>query len=144
MPNDIDNLDNVDINLSEIGKYDKFINFTKMPKEYSGMVLFPEPRPFIFTTDYLVKEKLGEDERFLAMERMQEFLYKKIEDELKEDYKLQEKIKVVEDKIKKYTEKAMLKIEKLKAKPKKKIQEKYGYKRMQDYFEAKLMNQEES
>ena len=143
MPNDIDNLDNVDINLSKIGKYGKFINFVKIPKEYNT-VLFPANIPFTFTTNDLVKEKLNEDERFLAMERMQEFLDKKIEDELKEDYILQQKIKEIEYKIKKAQAKAKLRIEKLKAKPKKKIQEKYGYNRMEKYFEPRLKSEAES
>jgi hypothetical protein len=143
MTNDIYPLDNADINLSEIGKYDKFINFVKMPEEYNT-VLFPWPRPFTFATNDLEKEKLGEGERFLAMERMQGFLDKKIEDELKQDQKLQEKIEIIEDKVRKYKEKARLRIEKLEAKPKKKIQEKYNYKIMKEYFEPRLMSEEES
>jgi hypothetical protein len=144
MKNDVDGVFPNEINLSKIGKYDKFINFTKMPKEYSGNVLFPEPRPFHFTTNDLVKEKLSKHEMFSAMERMQKFLDKKIEDELKQDYKLQEKIRQIEDKIKKAQEKAKIRIDKLKSKPKKKIQEKYGYKRMEEYFEPKLPSEEES
>jgi hypothetical protein len=92
MINDIEKIDNADINLDEIGKYGKFINFVKIPKEYN-MVLFPANIPFLFNTNELVKEKLSKEERFSAMKRMKECLDKKIEDELKEDFKLKIKEK---------------------------------------------------
>lgn len=139
MPNDIENdICLNQINISEVNKYNKFIDFGISQNEhphFSGL--------FHFTTNELKKEKLGEDERFLAMKRMQGFLDKKIEDELKQDQKLQEKIEIIEDKVRKYKEKARLRIKKLVVKPKKKIQEKYNYKRMEDYFDARLMSEEE-
>ena len=140
MTNDIDNkLFGDEINLSEIGEYGKFIDFGIKKNDHAHF-----DGLFRFTTNELKKEKLTEQDRFLAMERMQKFLDKKIEDELKQDYVLQKKIEVIEDKIRKAKEKANLRIEKLKTKPKKKIQEKYGYKKMEEYFEPKLMNEEES
>jgi hypothetical protein len=136
MEKDIEPLDNVDINLSEIGKYGKFINFVKIPKEYNT-VLFPADIPFIFTTNELKKEKFTEQDHFLAMFRMQKCLNNKIESELKEDYKLQSKIKDIEFKTKK-------RIEKLKEKPLKKLQKKYGIDRFDKYFESKLESEAES
>jgi hypothetical protein len=72
-------------------------------------------------------EKLTEDKRFLAVERMQENLDRLIEDELKKDYKLQEKIREIKFK-------AAKRIEKLKQKPLVKLRNKYNYDRIANYF----------
>jgi hypothetical protein len=132
MPNDIENdVWPNQINLSEINKYNKFIDFGIKDKDhphFSGL--------FHFTNNELKKEKLTEPDRYLAMVRMQECLNNKIEAELKEDYKLQSKIKDIEFKAKK-------RIEKLKEKPLKKLQKKYGIDRFDKYFEPKLDSSEE-
>lgn len=126
------------VNLSEIGKYDKFINFVPMPPEYDSMALFPKDTPFMFHNNEMSKGKLIESDRFLAMERMQNAINKKIEEELKENCVLQKKIKKIEDKIREYKEKARLKIQKLEEKPKDIIKKKYNYSIFEEYFEPKL------
>jgi hypothetical protein len=125
-------------NISDIGKYDKFINFVPMPKEYDNMVLFPKDIPFMIHNNEMSKDKLTESERFLAMERMQNAMDEKIKEELKENYDLQKKIEEIEDKVKVYKEKAQLKIQKLEKKPRNKIKEKYNYSIFDEYFDPKL------
>jgi predicted RNA-binding protein with RPS1 domain len=128
--NDIDNnlpfIENP-INLSEIGKYDKFINFIPLPGEFKEQSLFPNDRPFYFTTNDLKKEKLEDWEGRIAMIDMQKRLDKKIEDDLKQNSKLQYKITDVEYK-------ARLKIEKLRKKPLEKLKKQYNYELFEDYF----------
>lgn len=128
MKNGIESIDG--INLSEIGKYNKFISFVRMPSEYDSMVLFPKNTPFHFKTNDLVKEKLTESERFLAMERMQECLDMRIEKEISQDVKLFNKIKEIQEKAKK-------RIEKLKEKPIKNLRKKYNYEIIEKYFNPK-------
>ncbi len=129
--NDLPNC-NESVNLSEIGKYDKFINFVPMPKEYDSMVLFPKYIPFMFHNNEMVKEKLSDSERFLAMVRMKENLMQLMEEKLKENHKLQNKIKIIKDKARK-------KIYKLKEKPLNKLKKEYGYERFEEYFKPKFM-----
>lgn len=120
MPNDVEAAEKSSINLSKIGKYDKFIDFGK---DFKGF--------YIFTTDLIKKKELNESDCFLGMENMKNALNHLIEEKLKENEKLQQKIKIIELK-------AKARIEKLKEKPKKKLQKEYGYERFEAYFEPKL------
>lgn len=123
MDNEIKPLFSDCVNLNEIGKYNKFIDFKKNQ-------IFTH-----FNTDYLNILKLREMDRFLAMENMQKALDTIIEKELQNNVKLQSKIKEIQEKAKK-------RIEKLLEKPTNKIKEKYGYKVYETYFEPKLDSEE--
>ena len=137
MVNDINQMPNPDINLDEIGKYGKFINFTKMPPEYDNMVLFPKDRPFEFTTDRLTEEKLTKEDCSRNMAVMQYYLKEHIEKELKKDSKLQTKIS-------KINRKTRERIEKLEAKSSKKLNKQFGMERFEEYFKSKQATEEAS
>lgn len=126
MKNDIDcHLFSESLNIDKVGKYGKFVEFEKDKGEVyqfdqtSGLLRFHKK--------ILTKEKLTEADRFLGMVNMKEYLDLAIEDELKQNWKLQQKIKKIQIQTK-------TKIDKLKEKPKKKIQEKYNYQQMEKYF----------
>jgi hypothetical protein len=123
------------INISKIGKYDKFIDFENNPNEHSTHNKF-----FRFTTNDLTKDKLQPDEIRISMINMEKNLDLKIESDLKEDSKLQLKIKEI-------LRKADERIEKLRKKPLEKLKKKYGYENFMKYYEkinAKESKQETS
>ena len=142
MENDIEpwlGFDESAVNISDIGKYDKFVDFKVFTSKDGETKIELSPRyPYTFTTDEMVGRKLTESDRFLAMERMQEALDNRIEEELKENTKLQNKIKEIQRKTKEIQRKTKERIDKLKAKPVKKLREKYSYERFEKYFEPKL------
>lgn len=125
MENDIDcHLFAESLNLDKVGKYGKFVEFEG---DHSDSLQFMGHSTFRYHTDKLAKEKLTEADLFLAMENMQENLDRCIEAELKKDYKLQEKIKKIQEKTKQ-------RIKKLKEKPTNKLREKYHYGNIEEYF----------
>lgn len=139
MENDI-NIDIADyfencINLSEIGKYDKFINFKPMPNEYSNNVLFPKNTQFRFTTNELKKEKLTKHDMDCALDRMYFAVKDNIEKELNE--LLKEKIKTIRLKAEK-------KIEKLKEKPRKKLEKLKNFDILSRSFQTRQDSEEVS
>lgn len=116
MENDIDyHLFEDSFDIDEVGKYGKFDYFNG-----SKDVLF-------FYKRTLTKQKLSEEDRFLSMENMKFYLDKRIEEELKQNEKLQSKINKIREAAKK-------KIEKLQEKPKKKLKDKYNYHEIEKYF----------
>lgn len=126
MKNDIEpwiGFDGSGVNISEIDKYDKFVSFKK---DEQNLFQFDNPL-FMFYTDEMTCEDYKEEDGFLSAERMKEALEKRIENELKQDYELQNKIKEIQRKAKE-------RIEKLQSKPKKKLQDKYNYKYFEEYF----------
>lgn len=130
MKNDIEPvvsfLDEKSVNISEIGKYGKFASFKQ---DHNDKFQFKNP-PFMFYTNEMVCEKLDEADIFLSMERMESYLEKRIAHELKQDWKLQNKIKEI-------NRKAKERIEKLESKPRKKLKEKYKYDQFENYFYPK-------
>jgi hypothetical protein len=131
MENDIEpilELDKPSINISKIGKYDRFVEFTKYHDKTLDIndIQFRKP-PFLFHTDNQTAFSLNESDKFLAMARMQIAAEKNIEAELKQDQKLQDKIRKIELKTAK-------KIEKLKHKPTEKLKKKYNYHLFEHYF----------
>ena len=130
MENDIEYLKfdfDKSVNISEIGKYGKFVDFNKLPFEYTFMSLFPINTPFAFHTNQMTKEKLESGDLSTAIEDMQGNLDKCIEEELKKDKELQGKIEIIQIKAKK-------RIEKLREKPLDKLRKKYNYHCLEDYF----------
>ena len=126
------------INISKIGKYDKFIDFKIFKSQDSEIKIeYPRNAFFLFTTNKMLSKKLKESDCFLAMANMQTYLDDKIEEELKENLKLQEKILKIE-------KKAQKRIDKLKERPKKKLQEKYFYSRIEEYFKPKISEESSS
>lgn len=131
MKNDIEvalsSLDERSVNISKIGKYDKFVEFKKDHLDQFQLV-----KDFImFHTDEMKCEKLTKEDTFSAMENMMVNLEKRIQIELNQDYKLQDKIKEIK-------RKAAERIEKLESKPKKKLQDKYNYKYFEEYFKLEI------
>ena len=122
MENDIEPCFGEFTNISKIGKYGKFIDFSKK-----------EPFiPFEFTHDALEAEKrLSESDMFLAMENMKDNLDKFVAAELQKNHKLQNKIKEIQ-------EKANKRIEKLKMEPISEAKKKCHYHLIEKYFTPDL------
>jgi hypothetical protein len=125
------------LNIDKIDKYEKFIEFVRyIDEKHKNPDLIEYKKTFFyFHSEKLNKNKLTEEERFLAMEKMQENLDKCIEEELKKDNKLQARIEKIQEKSKQ-------RINKLKEKPTKKLREKYHYKYMEEYFKPERFTQD--
>lgn len=114
MPNDIENdIWPNQINLSEIGKYNKFVDFGIKDNDHPHF-----SRLFYFTTNEQKKEKLTKHDRDSAIGRMFFTLQDGIEKEVE---------KQLRNEINEIRKKAEKRIEKLKEKPRKKLRKLKGY-----------------
>ncbi len=123
MKKDIEALNSNLVMVDKIGKYDKFTELCNKTPDVNGITLHE------FSSTELSVDNLHIASRFCAMERMQENLNALINDELKKNLKLQEKIRKIENKAKE-------RIDKLKEKPTNKLKIKYNYKQIDDYFSS--------
>jgi hypothetical protein len=135
------------VNISDIGKYGKFINFAKMPPEYNSKVLFPNDTPFMFHTDSMTIEKIKDFNTFTAMYNLENNIKNAIKQELLNRSGLQSKIKEIKEKTKKKIDKLEEKeIKKLKLKEKFRLDivEKYFVPDFKRDFEAESSTSSES
>ena len=90
MENDIENIFDNEINLSDIGRYGKFIEFNgniieKDSKDSKDSM--PKSGLFSFQSNYLKCERLTIKEKYEAMKRMIEYLENKITLEVNENFR---------------------------------------------------------